>query len=66
MRDIIKKINTATMVLSNIDVRGKNNLLNLGGAIDLLDGVAAQLTKINIENTLNKDDEPVAPTEQAE
>jgi hypothetical protein len=66
MRDIIKKINTATMVLSNIDVRGKNNLLNLGGAIDLLEGVAAQLTKINIENTLNKDDEPVAPTEQAE
>lgn len=54
------------MVLSNIDVRGKNNLLNLGGAIDLLEGVAAQLTKINIENTLNKDDEPVAPTEQAE
>ena len=66
MRDIIKKINTATMVLSNIDVRGKNNLLNLGGAIDLLEGVSAQLTKINIENTLNKDDEPVAPTEQAE
>ena len=66
MRDIIKKINTATMVLSNIDVRGKNNLLKLGGAIDLLEGVAAQLTKINIENTLNKDDEPVAPTEQAE
>ena len=66
MRDIIKKINTATMVLSNIDVRRKNNLLNLGGAIDLLEGVAAQLTKINIENTLNKDDEPVAPTEQAE
>ena len=66
MRDIIKKINTATMVLSNIDVRGKNNLLNLGGEIDLLEGVAAPLTKINIENTLNKDDEPVAPTEQAE
>lgn len=66
MKEIIKKINTATMVLGNIDVRGKNNLLNLGGAIDLLESVAAQLQKMDIENTLNRDEEPVASTELAE
>lgn len=66
MKEIIKKINTATMVLGNIDVRGKNNLLNLGGAIDLLESVAAQLQKMDIERTLNKDDDSAVPIESAE
>lgn len=66
MKEIIKKINTATMVLGNIDVRGKNNLLNLGGAIDLLESVAAQLQKMDIEKTLNKDDDSAVPIESAE
>lgn len=66
MKEIIKKINTATMVLGNIDVRGKNNLLNLGGAIDMLEGIAAQLQRMDIENTLNKDEKQVLTTEPSE
>ena len=36
MKEIIKKIDAAVRVLNNIEVKQKQNLLNMGGVIDLL------------------------------
>lgn len=55
MKEIIKRIDAAVRVLNNIEVRQKQNLLNMGGVIDLLEGVSADLQQMDIEVTLNKD-----------
>ena len=47
MKEIIKKIDAAVRVLNNIEVKQKQNLLNMGGVIDLLESV--------IEATLNNE-----------
>ena len=41
MTETINKLNMAIHVLNHIDTCGKQNLLNLGGAIDLLENVVA-------------------------
>jgi len=43
MTDNIEKLKMVAMVLNNIPVHGKQNLLNLGAAIDILESVAAAL-----------------------
>ena len=55
MKEIIKKIDAAVRVLNNIEVKQKQNLLNMGGAIDLLESVIVDLQKMDIEATLNKE-----------
>ena len=52
---IIKKIDAAVRVLNNIEVKQKQNLLNMGGVIDLLESVIVDLQKMDIEATLNKE-----------
>ena len=44
MQEVTKNLNIAINVLNHIDVCGKQNLLNLGGVIDLLE---------NTINTIN-------------
>lgn len=56
MKEIIKKIDAAVRVLNNIEVKQKQNLLNMGGVIDLLESVIVDLQKMGIEATLNKED----------
>lgn len=56
MKEIIKRIDTAVRVLNNIEVKQKQNLLNMGGVIDLLEGVIIDLQKMDIDATLNKED----------
>lgn len=56
MKEIIKKIDAAVRVLNNIEVKQKQNLLNMGGVIDLLESVIGDLQKMDIETTLNKED----------
>ena len=56
MKEIIKKIDAAVRVLNNIEVKQKQNLLNMGGVIDLLEGVIIDLQKMDIDTTLNKED----------
>ena len=56
MKEIIKKIDAAVRVLNNIEVKQKQNLLNLGVFIDLLESVIVDLQKMDIEATLNKED----------
>ncbi len=56
MKEIIKKIDAAVRVLNNIEVKQKQNLLNMGGVIDLLESVIVDLQKMDIETTLNKED----------
>ena len=55
MKEIIKKIDAAVRVLNNIEVKQKQNLLNMGGVIDLLESVIVDLQKMDIEATLNKE-----------
>lgn len=55
MKEIIKKIDAAVRVLNNIEVKQKQNLLNMGGVIDLLESVIVDLQKMDIESTLNKE-----------
>ena len=55
MKEIIKKIDAAVRVLNNIEVKQKQNLLNMGGVIDLLESVIVDLQKMDIEETLNKE-----------
>ena len=55
MKEIIKKIDAAVRVLNNIEVKQKQNLLNMGGGIDLLESVIVDLQKMDIEATLNKE-----------
>ena len=43
MKEIIKKIDAAVRVLNNIEVKQKQNLLNMGGVIDLLESVIVDL-----------------------
>ncbi|MCM1221471.1 MAG: hypothetical protein NC548_44030 [Lachnospiraceae bacterium] len=43
MNENIKKLNTVLFVLNQIGVNGKQNLLNLGGAIDMIEGVINDL-----------------------
>lgn len=45
MTEVITKINMAIQVLNHINTSGKQNLLNLGGAIGLLEEVAEELNK---------------------
>ena len=56
MKEVIKKIDAAVRVLNNIEVKQKQNLLNMGGVIDLLESVIGDLQKMDIEETLNKED----------
>lgn len=55
MKEIIKKIDAAVRVLNNIEVKQKQNLLNMGGVIDLLESVIVDLRKMDIEATLNNE-----------
>lgn len=43
MNEVMTKVNMAIQVLNHIETSGKQNLLNLGGAIDLLETVVATL-----------------------
>jgi hypothetical protein len=43
MEDCVTRLNTAIAVLGSVETYGKRNLLNLGGAIDLLEGVLRSL-----------------------
>ena len=54
MKEIIKKIDAAVRVLNNIEVKQKQNLLNMGGVIDLLESVIVDLQKMDIEATLKE------------
>lgn len=45
MTEVITKINMAIQVLNHINTSGKQNLLNLGGAIGLLEEVAEELNR---------------------
>ena len=56
MKEVIKKIDAAVRVLNNIEVKQKQNLLNMGGVIDLLESVIGDLQKMDIVATLNKED----------
>ena len=56
MKEVIKKIDAAVRVLNNIEVKQKQNLLNMGGVIDLLESVIGDLQKMDIGATLNKED----------
>ena len=56
MKEIIKKIDAAVRVLNNNEFKQKQNLLNMGGVIDLLESVIVDLQKMDIEATLNKED----------
>lgn len=47
MDENIKKLNTVVLVLNQIGVNGKQNLLNLGGAIDLIENVISDLAGAN-------------------
>ena len=55
MKEIIKKIDAAVRVLNNIEVKQKQNLLNMGGVIDLLESVIVDLQKMDTEATLNNE-----------
>ena len=44
MNDVINKLSTVVLVLNQIGVNGKLNLLNLGGAIDMIDSTINDLT----------------------
>lgn len=46
MNKNINKLLTVVQVLNNIDTRGKQNLVNLGGAIGLIEDVIADIVKI--------------------
>ena len=48
MTEVISKINMAIHVLNHIDTCGKQNLLNLGGAIDLLENIVAELGQMQV------------------
>ena len=48
MKEIIKKIDAAVRVLNNIEVKQKQNLLNMGGVIDLLESVIVDLQKMDL------------------
>lgn len=43
MDEIINRLSKAVFVLNHIDTAGKQNLLNLGGAIDLIEDVIKSL-----------------------
>ena len=49
MDDKIERLHTALMVLNTIDVRGKQNMLNLGGAIDLIENVIKMMVDETVE-----------------
>ena len=57
MTETINKLNMAIHVLNHIDTCGKQNLLNLGGAIDLLENVVTELGQMQVTE---KDAEQVA------
>lgn len=44
MNKNVNDLTTAVYVLNHIEVSGKQNLLNLGGAIDLIEGVIKVLS----------------------
>ena len=44
-REIIKNLVTVCGALNQIDVRGKQNLMNLSGSIDILEAIIANLQK---------------------
>ena len=48
MKEVIKKIDAAVRVLNNIEVKQKQNLLNMGGVIDLLESVIGDLQKMTL------------------
>lgn len=49
MTENISKLNTVVFVLNQIGVNGKQNLLNLGGAIDMIESVISDLAKVGKE-----------------
>jgi hypothetical protein len=42
-KDIINNLTAVCRALNQIDVRGKQNLMNLSGSIDILEMIAARL-----------------------
>lgn len=46
MNENISKLSTAAYVLNHIDTAGKQNLLNLGGAIGIIEEVIESLKEI--------------------
>lgn len=41
--DVLKKLNSVITALNGVDVKGKTNLMNLGGSIAILEEVANTL-----------------------
>jgi len=41
--ETIQMLSTVVTVLNNIETKGKQNLANLAGSIDILDGIIASL-----------------------
>lgn len=60
MNDVINKLNTVVFVLNQIGVNGKQNLLNLGGAIDMIESAINDLTTAE-----HKDENKEGATEEA-
>lgn len=50
-KDLIKHLSTVCSVLNQIDVRGKQNLMNLSGSIDILETIITNLQKDLQEKT---------------
>ena len=59
--DIIIRLSSIIGVLNNIDVKGRQNLLNLGGAIDALEKIGQEMAAI-----LAKQEDKPAPPEKEE
>ncbi len=50
----INSLATAVYVLNQIDIHGKQNLLNLGGAIDMIEGVIHALSETGRQENDNE------------
>lgn len=51
MNENMEKLQAVIMALNNIETRGKQNLLNLGGAIELIENVAHSIADSLSEGT---------------
>ena len=50
-KDLIKHLTTVCRALNQIDVRGKQNMMNLSGSIDILETIITNLQKDLQEKT---------------
>lgn len=50
-KDIIKNLSAVCNALNQVDVRGKQNMMNLYGSIDLLEAIISKLQKETQEKT---------------